>query len=315
VKPAEALDDYVHEALFFGSTQDLVAEAAPFLRAGLAAGDDVVLICEEENNQAVAKQLGHDERIIYFPRPGAYQKAVTAVQFYRDFMRSRLEQGSRRVRLVGQVNFGTDPRAWDEWRRFEALCNHALSSYPLWCLCAYDVRDQPSAAVATAEITHPFVRHGEASRVNPGYVDPAALLRVPPAVLRPLPEDAPTVALCDLEDLNGLHRRVRERLVAARLEGELVDDLVLVVNELATNGIRHGVPPVTVRMRLTEHRVVCTVVDRGPGFDDPYAGYLPGNGAELPEGQFGLWLARRLCDQLLVDRTPEGFAVTLVVDR
>jgi anti-sigma regulatory factor (Ser/Thr protein kinase) len=312
---AEALDHYVHEALFFGSTHDLVAEAAPFLRAGLAAGDDVVLICDEENNRAVAEQLGHDERIIYLPRHEAYRKAVTAVEFYRDFMRSRLAQGSRRVRLVGQVDFGADPRGWDEWRRFEALCNHALSSYPLWSLCVYDTRGLPSTAVATGEITHPFVRHGEASRVNPAYVDPAQLLRLPPAALGPLPEGAPTVELCNLEDLNGLHRHVRERLVEAGLGGELGDDLVLVVNELATNGIRHGLPPVTVRMWLTEHRVVCTVVDHGPGFDDPYAGYLPGGGAELPEGQFGLWLARRLCDQLLVDHTPEGFVVTLVVER
>lgn len=315
MKSAETLDHYVHEALFYGSTQDLVAEAAPFLRDGLAAGDDVVLICTDENNRAVAQELDDDERIIYLPRHEAYQKAVTAVEFYRDFMRSRLEQGSRRVRLVGQVDFGSDARAWDEWRRFEALCNHALASYPLWSVCAYDTRDLSSAALATGEITHPFVRHGEESRENPAYVDPAELLRMPPVQLEPLPEGPPTVAICNLEDLSGLHRQVRERLVEARLEGDLVDDLVLVVNELATNGVRHGAAPVTVRMWLTERRVVCTVVDQGPGFDDPYAGYLPGGGAELPEGQFGLWLARRLCDELLVERTTEGFTVTLAVNR
>jgi len=312
MKSAEVSDHYVHEALFYGSTEDLVAEAAPFLGAGLAAGEDAALVCTEENSRAVAEQLDDDERIIYLSRHEAYQKAVTAVEFYRDFVRGRLERGSRRVRLVGQVDFGAHARAWDEWRRFEALCNHALTPYPLWSLCAYDTRD---AAVATGEITHPFVRHGEASRVNPAYVDPAELLRMPPAQTERRPEGAPTVAICNLEDLSGLHRQLRERLVAERLESDLVDDLVLVVNELASNGVRHGVPPVTVQIWLTEHRLVCTVVDQGPGFDDPYAGYLPGGGAELPEGQFGLWLARRLCDELTLARTPEGFTVTLVVDR
>ena len=74
-----------------------------------------------------------------------------------------------------------------------------------------------------------------------------------------------------------------------------------------------GEPPVTVRVWLSPGRVVCTVTDRGLGFDDPFAGYVRGGGARLPEGQFGLWLARELCDELLTAQTPEGFTVRLVM--
>jgi anti-sigma regulatory factor (Ser/Thr protein kinase) len=311
---AEGSDHYVHEALFYGSTQGLVAEAAPFLREGLAAGDDVVLICAEDNNRAVAEQLD-DDRIIFLPREDVYQKAVTAVEYLRDFMRSRVDEGSDQVRLVGQVDFGSGTRAWDEWRRFEALCNHALAPYPLWSLCAYDTGGLPAPAVATGKITHPYVRDGACRRTNPSYVDPAEVLRRPPLHVEPLPDDAPTTAISDVHDLSGLHHQVHDLLVTGRLESEKVDDLVLVVNELATNGVRHGIPPVNVRIWLTERRVVCTVVDHGPGFEDPFIGYLPGGGEDLPEGQFGLWLARRLCDQLMIDRTSEGFQVTLVMNR
>jgi len=77
--------------------------------------------------------------------------------------------------------------------------------------------------------------------------------------------------------------------------------------------VRHGEPPVTVRAWLAPGRVVCTVTDRGAGFDDPFAGYLRGTGEEIPEGQFGLWLARQLCHEVVMSRTPEGFTARLVM--
>ena len=48
----------------------------------------------------------------------------------------------------------------------------------------------------------------------------------------------------------------------------------MAVHEVASNGLRHGEPPVTVRVWLGPGRVVCTVTDRGHGFDDPFTGYL-----------------------------------------
>jgi anti-sigma regulatory factor (Ser/Thr protein kinase) len=82
---------------------------------------------------------------------------------------------------------------------------------------------------------------------------------------------------------------------------------------VATNGLRHGEPPVTVRAWVSPGRFVCTVTDRGAGFDDPFAGYVRGGGEDLPEGRLGLWLARQLCDEVTTSRTPEGFTARLVV--
>ena len=53
---------------------------------------------------------------------------------------------------------------------------------------------------------------------------------------------------------------------------------------------------------MTSDRAICTVTDRGTGFDDPFLGYLPGGGAPLPEGQYGLWMARHLCDEILDEK-------------
>jgi anti-sigma regulatory factor (Ser/Thr protein kinase) len=94
----------------------------------------------------------------------------------------------------------------------------------------------------------------------------------------------------------------------------MVEDLVMAVHEVAINGLRHGRPPVTVRLWAAPERVQCAVTDGGPGFEDPFAGYVRGGGDELPEGRFGLWLARQLCDEVVMARTPEGFTTRLVVD-
>jgi anti-sigma regulatory factor (Ser/Thr protein kinase) len=96
---------------------------------------------------------------------------------------------------------------------------------------------------------------------------------------------------------------------------EEMEDVVMAVHELVTNGMRHGTPPVTVRVWCGLGRVVCTVSDLGRGFDDPFTGYVRGAGAELPDGQFGLWLARRLCDEVVASRTPEGFTVRVTVSK
>lgn len=301
---------YLHEALFFTSRRSLAEEVVPFLREGLVSGDEAVLVCDGENNRALFEALGEHERVTCLPRPQVYGEAVTAVAYFRDFMRSRARDGGRRVRLVGQVDFGRDARAWDEWRRFEALCNHALAPYPLWSVCAYDAGALPDALVATGELTHPYLRKAGASVRNSLYVDPTELLTLPATDLDPMPEIEPAMSLNQVWDLHLLQHQLRRLLREDGVDADLADDLVVAVNEVATNGVRHGHAPVSVRVWLSPERVACTVTDQGPGFTEPVTEPEP-----LPYGRFGLWLARQLCDELVTMRTPEGFTVRLVVRR
>jgi anti-sigma regulatory factor (Ser/Thr protein kinase) len=309
----ESMQRYVHEALFFGSTQELVDEAAPFLRDGLDAGSDVVLVCTDDNNRAVTEALDADERIICLRQPEVYQKPVTAIEHLRDLAHGRLSAGSEQVRIIGQLDFGASRRSWDEWSRFEALLNHVLSPFPLWSLCAYDTQSLPAPVIDAGQLAHPYVRRGGTRGTNPSYVEPAELLRRPQVGVEPLPDVEPTMVVTDLHDLRRLTRRLRDLLQAAHVGSDRVEDLVLAVNEVATNGVRHGTPPVAVRMWVEPDHVTCSITDRGPGIDDPYAGYLPGGGETLPEGRFGLWLARRLCDELVLQHAAEGFTVRLVM--
>ena len=67
---------------------------------------------------------------------------------------------------------------------------------------------------------------------------------------------------------------------------------------MVSNAVRHGRPPVGLRLWTAADRIVCTISDGGPGWDDPFAGYGPAHGDDLSRGGMGLWLARQLCDHV-----------------
>lgn len=305
---------YVHEAVYYDTTAELVDATTPLLQEALARGDDVALACSESHNRALTGALGGDDRVVVLPRADAYTKAVSAVAYFRDFVEERLGAGAPRVCVLGEVDFGAGGRALDEWRRYEALLNHALRPFPMWSLCGYDTRALDDSVLAIGEMTHPYLRRGGVRSSNPVPVDPAALLRNADADDTPEPDVEPAVTIPEVVDLGELHGEVKAFATAVGMTRDRGEDLVMAVHEVAINGLRHGRPPVTVRLWATLGRIQCAVTDRGPGTQDPFAGYVRGGGDALPEGRFGLWLARELCDEVLMRRTSEGFTTRLVVD-
>ena len=62
-----------------------------------------------------------------------------------------------------------------------------------------------------------------------------------------------------------------------------------------------------VRIGQAQGRFVCEITDRGPGFDDPAAGYLaPRDGVGS-----GLWVARQLTWRIEFLRSPRGFTARI----
>nr|MDQ3936007.1 ATP-binding protein [Actinomycetota bacterium] len=99
---------------------------------------------------------------------------------------------------------------------------------------------------------------------------------------------------------------------AARLGHDAVADLVLAVNELATNSVRHGGGGGMLRAWREPDAFVCEVCDSGR-LEDPLAGRGIPNGD--PTGGRGLWLVHQLCDLVQVRSLEAGSAVRLHVSR
>lgn len=90
------------------------------------------------------------------------------------------------------------------------------------------------------------------------------------------------------------------------LGAQATEELVLAVNELATNSIRHGGGEGTLRCWRERDTLICEVRDSG-WITDPLAGSV--RPAPDARGGRGLWLAKQLCDLVQIHSTPSGSAV------
>jgi anti-sigma regulatory factor (Ser/Thr protein kinase) len=144
-------------------------------------------------------------------------------------------------------------------------------------------------------------------------VPPADYLRQLPVPQEPLEATPPRLWAPDVEDFIRLRHSVAAELATVDAPRDVVEDFLLAVDEMTSNALRHGKPPVGVRLWVGEDRIVCSIDDRGPGLADPFAGYGPAHGEDLSRGGMGLWLARQLCDHVDLSADDDGSRVRLTM--
>lgn len=111
---ADAIRDFVadrnhghgcrHEALVYSSMDELVAGAVPFLRQGLASGDDLLVVLREAGRIALQQALaGIADKIEFADAVAWYRSPEHAFQGYSRYLDDRLRRGASRVRVVAEV--------------------------------------------------------------------------------------------------------------------------------------------------------------------------------------------------------------------
>ena len=63
----------------------------------------------------------------------------------RRYLERAMASGSGRLRVVAEVDFGSDPADWREGQRFESVYNRLLGAAPVSAVCLYDRRRLPAA--------------------------------------------------------------------------------------------------------------------------------------------------------------------------
>jgi anti-sigma regulatory factor (Ser/Thr protein kinase) len=306
-----ATGSWGHRALIADSDADLVAGATTFVCEGLAVGQPVVIACTEETTALLRTALGDQPEAQWAEWSDVFGSgaaaAVTAVRRLTE--RHRIADATV-VRVVLEPFAGPDPDSWREWQRYEAVLDHEIVDEPALALCVTDARRVPQPLVATARATHSLLATADGERPNPDHVDPEDFLQSLPVPPEPLENTEPLLQADAVRDLRGLRRELADRAAEANLapgSEPALEDFLLAVDEMTTNALRHGRPPVSLRLWANGRRLVCTITDRGAGFEDPFIGYGPAHGDDLSLGGMGLWLARQLCDH--VDITPDGVGV------
>lgn len=306
-----------HHLLLHGSTDELLGTVTPFLRAGMLAEQGVVVCCRPQTARVLQSELGEDGRVVYLDYDETYNAPIATIARYQQLIDGFLATGVDHVRVIAEAVYDRPPDQRVEWSRYEAVANRAMQPYPVTAICLYDTRHIPPDVLESGRLNHPTLATGTTSVNNPDYIEPVEFLRRTNQVQPdPLEAKPPDLAMSDVTDLDEMRRELEGCLFRTTHMAHEATDVVLAANEITTNAIRHGRPPVTFRLWVQPDRCVCTVTDGGTGIDDPFAGYIwPGSLSTLATHGMGLWLARRLCDRVDIFRRPEGFTVRLLINR
>ncbi|MGW5719964.1 anti-sigma factor RsbA family regulatory protein [Amycolatopsis sp. NPDC003865] len=306
-EPETAPRGYDHAAVHYRSDAELLAVAVPFLEGGLAAGEPTMVSLEPGRAELVRRALPASADVRYLTTGELYVRPAAAIRSYRTMMAALVDGGATGIRIFGEIPRTAIDTAWDSWARYEAAVNHAYDEFPLRSMCAYDTRTTPRHILDDVARTHPFVATPGGRRDNSGYVDPPAFLAgARPVAPLEIQHAAPLAVLTDPHPAAA--RRAVLEFGETGLPAAELDDLVLAVSEIVDNALRHGRPPVEMRIWAGPGHLVVTVHDTGQGPDDPFAGLLP---AARRIGGRGLWIAHQICSEVALYRDETGFTARL----
>jgi anti-sigma regulatory factor (Ser/Thr protein kinase) len=296
--------EFRHTAFVYSSDAEYVEVAVDFLRAGLEAGHGALVSAPRERQALVRRALGSiSEEVGFLDLAGVDDRPARTLAAQYAALHERLRRFPAMRLLVG-VEPGPPQDGWPDWLGYEAALERALGAMPVWALCGYDARRAPAPLLETIARGHPELLGGMSpSEPHADLAEILGELTPPP---RPLPE---LRMVAEGEDPEALREQLATALTAQGVGGSRALEIVLAADEAILNAFRHAGPPVEVRLGRVGDRLVCEVVDQGPGFDDPLIGFDPPGD---PAGRApGLWVVRQLVRNLEAFPTPAGFIVRL----
>jgi anti-sigma regulatory factor (Ser/Thr protein kinase) len=292
-----------HDALLYTSDSDYLAGTVPFVEAGLAAGEPVLVVLAPAKLDLVREALGADgDRVQFADMTAMGRNPARIIPAWAEFLADAGGDGGP-VRGIGEPVWASRTAAeLAEAQLHEALLNRAFNGRPgFWLRCPYDVTTLPSDVVAEAYRSHPVVTVGPDE--HPGESDDGTLegsLSEPPSVAAEL-----AFARGSLPHVREL---VREHAERAGFDPDSTRHLVLAVHEIAANSVRHGGGQGVFRIWHDGRSLVCEVRDRGH-LRDPMVGRVRPQ-ANATGGR-GVWMANQLCDLVQVRSTAAGTIVRL----
>jgi len=300
--------------MLYGGDDAFLVGTLCFLREGIAHGEPAMVVVAPHKIALLREALGADAQHVRFEdmgRVGANPARI--IPAWTEFVR---EAGGaeQTLRGIGEpISASRSGGELFECQRHESLLNLAFAhAADFRLLCPYDVDALDPAVVAHARCTHPLVQDVDGqvrhSTTFHGLADAAEPCRAP---LPQPPADAQEIPVMPA-GMTAMRALVARRAARAGLTPQQGEDLVLAVNELATNSILHGSGAGTLTIWETSAALVCEVTDAGR-LTDPLAGRA------LPEpgqvGQYGLWLVNQLCDLVEQRMLPHGNLVRVSMVR
>jgi anti-sigma regulatory factor (Ser/Thr protein kinase) len=301
-------EGFLHDALFYSGDSEYVEGTGPFIRAGLAADEPILVVVQPDKIALLRDAIGRDaDSVVFKSMKEIGHNPGCILAEWRDFV-AQHATSTRSVRGIGEPVW--PQRSADELtecHQHESLLNVAFADGTPWSLlCPYDVDALETSVVDDARRTHPYlVEGGERSR-NADFDSHTADIWLNAPLTAP-PSQALRISF-DFESLRTLRGSLVRVANDAGMSEARVADLVLAVNEIASNSVAHGGGSGTLSLWTDQRSLICDVYDEGH-LADPLAGRRRPEANEA--GGRGMWLANQLSDLTQLRRTATGTRIRL----
>lgn len=168
---------FEHRVLTYGSDEEFIAAAIPFLEEGLEQSHYLVVVLTEAKQGLVREALGDRSELVEFADwADWYRSPKEALRRYGVLVKQRVELGAVWIRVVAEAAWSGTDSGIDAWTRYESLVNLAFASSPATIMCTYDERAFAAEVVAGALSTHPEVACGRETTASASYRGPEDFL-------------------------------------------------------------------------------------------------------------------------------------------
>jgi anti-sigma regulatory factor (Ser/Thr protein kinase) len=309
----EAAEDknncFRHSTLLYAGEDGFLEGAFPFINEAIVTKEPILVAVSAEKIALLRDALGSDAEHVHFTDMHVLgSNPARIIPAWRRFLADHSPDG-RPVRGIGEpIWSGRSDAELTECQRHESLLNVAFDGGQAWqLLCPYDLDALEEDVIEAALCSHPFVARDGASCVSDAYLQQ---LETPSPFDGPLPPPAtkPHELAFTCDELGDLRRFVAHSASDTSLDTSRTEDLVLAVNELATNSVRHGGGTGTLRMWTEPDMLLCEVEDRGH-ITEPLVGRNPPVSTQVT-GR-GLWVVNHLCDLVQIRSGPSGSVIRI----
>ncbi len=291
-----------HQALFYRDSDEYIRGILDFINPGLERDEPVAIAVPAPKLTLLRAELGPRADTIELldmfelgRNPGRIIPAVLG-------MIGR--HAGKPLRYVGEPIWpGRSLEEILEATRHEALINLAWPDADISVLCPYDVEGLDDYVLADAEHTHPGVVRNRRLEPSSAYDHGA----VPDGCEQPLTDPPPSALERPFEigDLGQLRAWVGGLAAASGLDADHAGALVIAINELTTNTVKHADTHGVLRFWQAGGELIFQIEDAGH-IADPLAGrrhQISGTGG------LGLWMVNQLCDLVEVRTSAAGTTI------
>jgi len=288
-------------------TDDLLEQAARFIEGGIDAGEPIFVVIDAPTIAMLDVRIGSHPLLTFADMAVVGANPARIIPAWQSFADGH-PAGSP-LRGIGRpVWAGRAGQELVECERHESLLNLAFAGFDnLWVMCPYDVESLDEATIRGAERTHPSIVGRDRRWASESFEGIGATASPFDAPLPQAPAAAPTLPF-DVEALSSMRPWLAGHAASLGLSAARIDDLVLAMDELAANSIRHGGGRGVARIWAAGDAIVGEVADAG-SIADPLAGRK--RPATDQECGFGLWLVNQLCDLVQIRTFAAGSVVRM----